>query len=162
MNFICHHGIKGQKWGVRRYQNKDGSYTAEGKKRYNSDSSGSSKKTKKGLTDKQKKYIAIGVGVVATAAIGVAAYKFVKDPNVQSQMRKGLDFVNKVSGKVKRETAAKIASKLSEATANRDKLTRMLSLSIKSGEDPSRIQTYKEILEDLNWQINELNSGRLI
>lgn len=29
-----HHGIKGQKWGVRRYQNADGSLTAEGKARY--------------------------------------------------------------------------------------------------------------------------------
>ncbi len=32
---LCHYGIKGQKWGVRRYQNEDGSYTAAGKKRYN-------------------------------------------------------------------------------------------------------------------------------
>lgn len=31
---ICHHGIKGQKWGVRRYQNPDGSLTKEGYKRY--------------------------------------------------------------------------------------------------------------------------------
>lgn len=30
---IMHHGILGQKWGVRRYQNKDGSLTAAGKKR---------------------------------------------------------------------------------------------------------------------------------
>lgn len=30
---LIHHGIKGMKWGVRRYQNKDGSLTAEGKKR---------------------------------------------------------------------------------------------------------------------------------
>ena len=29
-----HHGILGQKWGVRRFQNADGSYTAAGKKRY--------------------------------------------------------------------------------------------------------------------------------
>lgn len=28
-----HHGIKGQKWGVRRYQNPDGSWTEEGKRR---------------------------------------------------------------------------------------------------------------------------------
>lgn len=31
--YLAHHGIKGQKWGVRRYQNKDGTLTAEGKKR---------------------------------------------------------------------------------------------------------------------------------
>lgn len=32
---LCHWGIKGQKWGVRRYQNKDGSLTPAGKKRQN-------------------------------------------------------------------------------------------------------------------------------
>lgn len=31
---LVHHGIKGQKWGQRRYQNKDGSLTPAGKKRY--------------------------------------------------------------------------------------------------------------------------------
>ena len=30
---IYHHGVKGQKWGVRRYQNKDGTLTDAGKKR---------------------------------------------------------------------------------------------------------------------------------
>ena len=31
---LYHWGVKGQKWGVRRYQNKDGSLTPAGKKRY--------------------------------------------------------------------------------------------------------------------------------
>lgn len=31
---LAHHGIHGMKWGVRRFQNKDGSLTAAGKKRY--------------------------------------------------------------------------------------------------------------------------------
>lgn len=31
---LCHHGILGQKWGVRRYRNKDGTLTAAGKSRY--------------------------------------------------------------------------------------------------------------------------------
>ena len=31
---LQHHGIKGQKWGVRRFQNKDGSLTPAGKRRY--------------------------------------------------------------------------------------------------------------------------------
>lgn len=34
---LYHHGILGQKWGIRRYQNKDGSLTAEGIKRYRTD-----------------------------------------------------------------------------------------------------------------------------
>ena len=33
-NELTHHGIKGMKWGVRRFQNKDGSLTPEGKRRY--------------------------------------------------------------------------------------------------------------------------------
>jgi hypothetical protein len=37
-NEFYHSGVKGQKWGVRRYQNPDGSLTAEGKKRYRNDS----------------------------------------------------------------------------------------------------------------------------
>lgn len=32
--YLCHHGVIGQKWGVRRYQNTDGSLTDAGKKRY--------------------------------------------------------------------------------------------------------------------------------
>ena len=32
--YLVHHGIKGQKWGVRRYQNSDGTLTAAGKVRY--------------------------------------------------------------------------------------------------------------------------------
>ena len=31
---LYHHGIKGQKWGVRRYRNEDGSLTNTGKQRY--------------------------------------------------------------------------------------------------------------------------------
>jgi hypothetical protein len=34
---LYHHGIKGQKWGIRRFQNKDGSLTPAGKKRYGDD-----------------------------------------------------------------------------------------------------------------------------
>ena len=33
MDELQHHGIKGQKWGVRRFQNADGSLTTAGKQR---------------------------------------------------------------------------------------------------------------------------------
>lgn len=32
--YLAHYGIKGQKWGVRNYENYDGTLTSEGKKRY--------------------------------------------------------------------------------------------------------------------------------
>lgn len=34
---LCHWGIKGQKWGIRRFQNEDGSLTQAGATRYRSD-----------------------------------------------------------------------------------------------------------------------------
>lgn len=36
-NELYHYGIKGMRWGVRRYQNKDGTLTSVGRKRYQSD-----------------------------------------------------------------------------------------------------------------------------
>lgn len=47
-DYLMHHGIKGQKWGVRRFQNPDGSLTSAGIKRY-----GTVKNFKQGLTLKQ-------------------------------------------------------------------------------------------------------------
>ncbi len=41
---LCHHGIKGQRWGIRRYQNEDGTLTEAGRKRYGSSVENVSKK----------------------------------------------------------------------------------------------------------------------
>ena len=68
---LYHHGIKGQKWGVRRFQNKDGSVTPAGEKRYYVGGNDQRKpaKSKKKLSKGTK--IAIGVAAV-TAATTVA------------------------------------------------------------------------------------------
>lgn len=58
---LYHHGILGQKWGVRRFQNPDGSLTAEGKLRYRLDSKTGkyvklSRKERKAAVQKQKTF----------------------------------------------------------------------------------------------------------
>lgn len=51
-NYLIHHGILGMKWGVRRYQNKDGSLTSAGRRKYRAKSSDSNvtKKVKNDLS----------------------------------------------------------------------------------------------------------------
>lgn len=76
---LYHHGIKGMRWGVRRYQNKDGSLKAAGRKRY---TEGDNKQ----LTDEERaarnakiKKAAVAVGAVAaTAALAYVGHKYVK------------------------------------------------------------------------------------
>lgn len=49
--YLAHHGILGQKWGVRRFQNKDGSLTPKGKKRYQNDDGTLGDKAEKHIRD---------------------------------------------------------------------------------------------------------------
>lgn len=68
---LYHHGIKGQKWGVRRWQNPDGTLTPEGVKRYG--------KGEAGITaferSRARKTLATsaGIGTAAGAGAGTAA-----------------------------------------------------------------------------------------
>lgn len=101
---LYHHGIKGQRWGVRRYQNADGSLTNAGLHRYygpnakhqigntrlvdssakakqrkfdNSSSGNPSKDDRQhhGLTDRQKTILKVGAAVAATGLATYGAYK---------------------------------------------------------------------------------------
>ena len=90
-NYLAHHGIKGMKWGVRRFQRKDGSLTPQGKKRYDQeDSNGNGTKKESRTTTLYKKYKDMGASdedamnqaklrnfvekaLVTTAAVAVTA-----------------------------------------------------------------------------------------
>lgn len=91
-NELYHHGIRGQRWGIRRYQNPDGTLTAAGKKHA---SSGDDKEKKK-MSPETKKKVAIGVAVTA-AAVG-AAY-IAKNPKAQEMTIKAASKAGYAVGK---------------------------------------------------------------
>lgn len=87
-NTLTHHGILGQKWGVRRFQNEDGSLTARGKRKYAlkgfEEDSYNSNKTKLGkiydrLTDAHKYGGAALYGVSSQKERDARAEKYVND-----------------------------------------------------------------------------------
>lgn len=107
--YISHHGIKGQKWGLRRYQNSDGTLTEEGKRHY------AKSFEKRPLTKREDKYsktlqnegmskedadatarrrsnllkwTAVGVGAVAVASIAAHEYKKYSMENVDRIIKK--------------------------------------------------------------------------
>lgn len=63
--YLAHHGIKGQKWGVRRFQNPDGSFTDEGRRRY-----GYGKGSYNAITENTAQAISKGINVGIGAGIG--------------------------------------------------------------------------------------------
>lgn len=89
-NYLAHHGIKGQKWGIRRFQNPDGTRTEAGKKRYGSgEGSGRGEKEKFQLSEQTKKAIKVGALVAGTALVAYGSYKVgsFMSGSVESDMR---------------------------------------------------------------------------
>lgn len=66
--YISHSGVKGMRWGVRRYQNEDGTLTEEGKMRY-----GTIENYEAEINRKKAIKTAAIVGAVAVAGIYMIA-----------------------------------------------------------------------------------------
>ena len=69
---LTHHGIKGQRWGVRRFQTKSGGLTSAGRKRYGVGKDSDKKSAKKEEAPKKKKSISEMSDAELTAAINRA------------------------------------------------------------------------------------------
>ncbi len=133
--YLAHHGIKGQKWGIRRFQNPDGSLTKEGRIRYANLSGsariryhiGNAKSTASKAYDKAK---AVGSKVASGAKkvgskIGGAVVKSIKKRHPSLMTDDELrDAVNRVSQEkkyndmIREMKSQKLGSKLAAATGH--------------------------------------------
>lgn len=80
-NDLMHYGVKGMKWGVRRYQNKDGSLTSEGRTHYG---------IKEQPTDKYIPAPAIAIGAMWIAEVALIGGVAVAETAVQAHKEKKL------------------------------------------------------------------------
>ena len=89
MNQLYHHGILGMRWGIRRYQNKDGSLTPEGRKRL-------------GLDEYDREHNSdtiIKKGTKASRVISTSRYDEYADPAFGGSKEAGKKYIDNILSK---------------------------------------------------------------
>ena len=152
-NELQHFGIKGMKWGVRRYQNKDGSLTPAGKKRYDESDEEREKKEKS-----KKTKVKVATAAVATAAVATTA-AMNKD-----KIKKGMEYVNtnKPSKGEKKETTVDDYKESLKKTQSADKALQGIKDVVNKADDIAYSKKVRNDLsqmtdKDLQQAVNRLN-----
>ena len=112
---LYHYGVKGMKWGIRKYQNEDGSLTAAGKSKYSTvaDAKEAYRKAKKASNDKY-----------STAAGGIYGGRFTITKNQRKDYSRDLQaFNNSLAARVGAKYDYKIAK--AQTKGNNDKVAQL-------------------------------------
>lgn len=159
--YLQHYGILGQKWGVRRFQNPDGTYTSEGKRRRNADGNSDDSVTS---SSKKRKIAAAGAIGAAAAVGGIAAYNTSKNKNIgQADKRAGLNdwFEPKIKGgkdKPPMSKAEKVSKESEKAFGGIEKLVSFTEKRRKADEINKRNKEIEKMTDDdLRKKTNRLN-----
>lgn len=129
---LYHWGIKGMKWGVRRYQNKDGTLTAAGRSRYAaSDAEGTDETSQKraGLSDKQKSALKVGAALAVVALGTYGGYRLAKSGKLEPFIAAGKQKAAELTEKASKEhgSATKVDAHADYMRAHEKKSVRVLS-----------------------------------
>lgn len=99
-NYLQHWGVKGMKWGVRRYQNQDGSLTNAGKKRY----LGNSGKTENGnKTENSDKTLNTAKTIINESAKAANTLKQINNRTLKKTHKEALDLSNMTDQQLRSE-----------------------------------------------------------
>lgn len=111
-DYLMHHGIKGQKWGIRRYQNLDGTLTAEGRARFKTDKKDAKAYTKK-LNELEKKRVGFEGDRIAREANSIKSaerngYGTIKDIGINTDAyRKRINDIKAEQAKILKEVESR-------------------------------------------------------
>ena len=96
-NYLYHHGIKGQKWGIRRFQNEDGSFKSTGKQRYvNTTAKYREIKTEKRMSlSKMSTGKKVAIGAAAVAAVSGITVAALMGKNKSIRIERGKEMCGK-------------------------------------------------------------------
>lgn len=166
---LYHHGVIGQKWGVRRYQNEDGTLTAEGKEHYGQDTSEKKPSNKKRVAAVIGGTAALGLGVASGVYLTNKVFNRPEPPPIVVQRPKqkiqnisvsdGLDSVTNVLKKI--DGLGKEVNNI-ESTAKKSSLFGKLIKdddtddNDKKGDKKESKKTAKQKLDNVNGTLDSL------
>ncbi len=114
---LYHYGIQGQKWGLRRFQNPDGTRTPEGKIRYRENGTGNSgSASSNGKNEKLKKAAKIALITAGTAAAAYGTYRLAKSGALNDVASK----IGNTARSLSNGTKSKIVDSISRHKADRE------------------------------------------
>ena len=133
---LYHHGVIGQKWGVRRYQNEDGTLTEEGKAHYGNDSG-------EGPSDyDRKRKTMAAIGGAAALGVGIASGAYLANKMRSNQYQQPIVVEPPPKpAKTKEDKKSEKDKRIKGASSNIESVTDLLSKINKLGKEADSIET---------------------